>query len=118
MSKLYAMAEFRRKTTPVHFTRPELNRLLGLYSRNVAAGEWRDYAIDQRGDCAVFAVFRRAQESPLYTVTKRTIAGQGHHFVVAAGQRTLHEGATIDEVLSVFTSRLRLASRGPGLTPR
>src|SRR5215470_4788408 len=50
----------------VTFTRRELDRILGLYGRMVAAGEWRDYAIDFLKDRAVFSVFRRASEVPLY----------------------------------------------------
>lgn len=110
MSKLYAMAEYRRKTRPVHFTRAELNRLLGLYGRRVAAGEWRDYAIDQRADCAAFAVFRRAQEPPLYIIGKHAVAGQGHRFVVTAGDRKLREAKDLDEVLAVFAPPLRLVT--------
>ena len=54
----------------VTFTRRELDRILGLYGRMVAAGEWRDYAIDFLKDRAVFSVFRRASEVPLYRIEK------------------------------------------------
>src|ERR1700740_106335 len=52
----------------VTFSRRELDRILGLYGRMVAAGEWRDYAIDFLKDRAVFSVFRRASEVPLYRI--------------------------------------------------
>ena len=48
----------------VTFDRRELNRIFGLYGRKVAAGEWRDYAIDFLKDRAVFSVFRRAAVAP------------------------------------------------------
>src|SRR5262249_30425490 len=54
----------------VTFDRRELNRIFGLYGRKVAAGEWRDYAIDFLRDRAVFSVFRRASEVPIYRIEK------------------------------------------------
>ena len=63
---------FRKSKPPnqVTFDRAELSRLFGLYGRKVAAGEWRDYAIDFLKDRAVFSVFRRACEVPLYRIEK------------------------------------------------
>ena len=55
----------------VFFDRRELNQLLSLYGRMVAAGHWRDYAIDGLKDAAVFSVFRRSSEVPLYRIEKR-----------------------------------------------
>ena len=54
----------------VTFERGELDRILGLYGRKVAEGEWRDYAIDFLKDRAVFSVFRRASEIPIYRIEK------------------------------------------------
>ena len=54
----------------LYFTRSELNQLLGLYSRNVARGVWRDYAIDHRDGQALFSVFRHTHESAVYTIVK------------------------------------------------
>ena len=54
----------------VTFSRRELDRILGLYGRMVAAGEWRDYAIDFLRDRAVFSVFRRSSEVPIYRIEK------------------------------------------------
>ena len=61
MATVYRMAEAQRQRRPIFFDRTELNQLLSLYSRRVASGEWRDYAIDQRGGSAVFSVFRHSQ---------------------------------------------------------
>ncbi|HYE46914.1 MAG TPA: DUF2794 domain-containing protein, partial [Caulobacter sp.] len=52
----------------VFFERRELERLLRLYGRMVAAGEWRDYGMDSLPDAAVFSVFRRTAEAPLYRI--------------------------------------------------
>lgn len=54
----------------VTFNRRELDRILSLYGRKVAAGEWRDYAIDFLKDRAVFSVFRRTTEFPIYRIEK------------------------------------------------
>jgi Protein of unknown function (DUF2794) len=52
------------------FDRSELNRILTVYGRMVAAGEWRDYAVDFLEEAAVFSIFRRASEMPLFRVEK------------------------------------------------
>ena len=54
----------------VTFNRLELSRILNLYGRMVADGEWRDYAIDFLRERAVFSVFRRASEVPIYRIEK------------------------------------------------
>ena len=92
----------------VHFDRSELCRLLALYSQRVAAGEWRDYAIDQQSGQAVFAVFRRALERPLYTVTKRAVADGGGSWEVCCSLRKLCRADSLDEALGVFERRLHL----------
>src|SRR5580658_9680820 len=70
----------------VTFNRLELNRILNLYGRMVADGEWRDYAIDFLKDRAVFSVFRRASEVPLYRIEKNPKLGrrQGAFSVISA----------------------------------
>src|ERR1043165_9830204 len=70
----------------VTFDRRELNRIFGLYGRMVAAGEWRDYAIDFLKDRAVFSVFRRSAEMPLYRIEKnpKLAKKQGAYSVVSA----------------------------------
>ena len=100
MATLHRLSDYRRKARAVFFSRPELNQLLSLYSRQVMHGEWRDYAIDQRDSAALFSVFRRTQERPLYTVVKFA-PGTGRHgdFVVLSGPQRLASGATIAEVL-------------------
>lgn len=60
-----------RAPNQVGFAREELQRILDLYGRMVAAGEWRDYAMDFNRDCAVFAAFRRAAERPQARIEKR-----------------------------------------------
>lgn len=92
----------------VRFDRRELNRILGLYGRMVAAGEWRDYAIDFREDCAVFSIYRRTSEMPLYRIEKRPKlkARQGQYAVTAVAGRVLKRGHELDAVLRVLERKL------------
>ena len=95
----------------VFFERRELNALLRLYGRQVAAGEWRDYAIDGLREAAVFSVFRRASEAPLYRIEKRPALArrQGAWSVTAQGGVVLKRGHELDQVLKLFDKgRLRL----------
>jgi hypothetical protein len=92
----------------VRFDRKELNQILRVYGRMVAAGEWRDYAIAAMRDLAVFAVFRRTAETPLYRIEKRPKlrARQGLYAVVGVDGRVLRRGQDLDQVLKVFERRL------------
>jgi hypothetical protein len=86
------------------FERRELERLLRLYGRMVAAGEWRDYAIDGLRDAAVFSVFRRASERPLYRIEKRPALAkrQGAWAVIGEGDIILRRGQELEQVLRFF----------------
>jgi hypothetical protein len=100
------------KADAVAFTREELSRILGLYGQFVAAGEWRDYAIDHLKDAAVFSIFRRSAETPLYRVEKRPALSQrqGAYAVVSMTGVILKRGHDLAQVLKVFDrQRLRLA---------
>lgn len=97
----------------VVFTRPELVRVLSVYGHFVAAGEWRDYGLDHFADRAVFSVFRRAAETPVYRIEKhpRLADRQGAFMVVAMTGAILRRGRDIDHVLRVFDrARLKLAA--------
>ncbi|WP_269931884.1 DUF2794 domain-containing protein [Aminobacter sp. HY435] len=95
---------------PVAFERRELDLILRLYSRMVAANEWRDYAIDHLSDRAVFSVFRRTSETPLFQIVKdpRLARKQGAFSVIAAGGLILKRGHELARVLGVFDKRLQL----------
>jgi hypothetical protein len=94
----------------ISFDRRELREILNVYGRKVAAGEWRDYAIDSSRDRAVFSVFRRASEYPIYRIEKnpRLARKQGLYAVLAAGGLVLKRGHELAHVLSVLEKRLRL----------
>lgn len=86
------------------FERPELDRLLRLYGRMVAAGQWRDYAIDGLKDAAVFSVFQRASENPVYRIEKRPALArrQGAWAIVGQGGMILRRGQELEQVLRFF----------------
>jgi hypothetical protein len=92
---------------PVHFNRQEINAIMALYGRMVAAGEWRDYAIDSLQDRAVFSIFRHASEMPLYRVEKipALLHRQGQYQVLAPGNQILKRGKDLRAVLKVFDTR-------------
>jgi hypothetical protein len=102
----------------VFFDRSELNRIIPLYGRMVAAGEWRDYAIDALEDCALFSIYRRTSESPLYQIEKRP--ANVHKQGVYAGQLILRRGQEIEPVLRVLKpKRMRVVENSPQTkTPR
>ena len=88
----------------ITFNRLELNRILNLYGRMVSAGEWRDYAIDFLRDRAVFSVFRRASEVPIYRIEKdpRLARKQGMYSVISATGLILRRGHELERVLLVI----------------
>jgi hypothetical protein len=96
----------------VTFSRRELDRILGLYGRMVAAGEWRDYAIDFLRDRAVFSVFRRSSEVPLYRIEKdpRLARKQGAYSVISATGLIVKRGHELDNVLRAVDKSLKLVA--------
>src|SRR5438105_10400943 len=96
----------------VTFSRRELDRILGLYGRMVAAGEWRDYAIDFLKDRAVFSVFRRSSEVPIYRIEKnpRLARRQGIYSIISATGLILKRGHELDRVLGVLDKSVRLVA--------
>src|SRR6201993_4864201 len=92
----------------VTFNRLELSRILNLYGRMVTDGEWRDYAIDFLRDRAVFSVFRRASEVPIYRIEKdpRLARKQGIYSVISASGMILRRGHELDRVLLVIDRKL------------
>ena len=95
---------------PAHvtFDRRELDRILNLYGRMVADGEWRDYAIDFLKDRAVFSIFRRTSELPLYRIEKnpKLARRQGAYAVIAQSGLILKRGSELPQVLRVFDKAL------------
>ena len=101
---------FAPHTAPdqVTFDRAELNAILRLYGQMVAAGEWRDYGISNLTDTAIFCVFRRTAENPLYRIEKRPKlrAKQGIYSVVGMNGQILRRGHDLAQVLRIFEAKL------------
>src|SRR3954467_13714483 len=96
----------------ITFNRDELRAILDLYGRKVAEGEWRDYAIDFTRDKAVFSIYRRTSEVPLYRVEKdpKLARRQGAYSVVAPSGLILKRGHDLERVLRVIDRPLRVVT--------
>jgi hypothetical protein len=108
-----AHARPSRTAPDISFDRHELSIILSLYGRMVAAGEWRDYAIDFNKQKAVFSIYRRSSEVPLYKIEKdpKLARRQGAYSVIAAGGLVLKRGADLSRVIAVLEKPVRLVSR-------
>jgi hypothetical protein len=96
----------------VTFDRAELRDILNLYGRKVAEGEWRDYAIDFTREKAVFSIFRRASEYPLYRIEKnpKLARKQGAFSVSTTAGLVLKRGQELKRVIEVLDKRLKLVT--------
>jgi hypothetical protein len=96
----------------VTFNRHELDRILNLYGRMVAIGEWRDYAIDFMKDRAVFSIFRRTSEVPIYRIEKdpKLARKQGVYSVISATGLIVRRGPELDRVLRAIDKPLRIVA--------
>ncbi|MEM8802089.1 MAG: DUF2794 domain-containing protein [Pseudomonadota bacterium] len=92
----------------IAFDRRELSVIMGLYGRMVSAGEWRDYGMSFLKDVAVFSVFRRTAEHPLYRIEKRPKLRnrQGMYAVIGMDGQVLKRGADLRAVLRVLERKL------------
>jgi Protein of unknown function (DUF2794). len=96
----------------VSFDRLELQTILNLYGRKVAEGEWRDYAMDFLPEKAVFSIFRRTSEMPLYRIEKvpKLARRQGAYAVVVSSGLILKRGHELPLVLRVLDKPLKVVS--------
>jgi len=111
MSSLHIVNHQNRTPGQVTFDRNELRILLNEYSRRVAAGEWRDYAIDFCKERAVFSVFRHAAEHPLYSIEKFPKKGnRPGRYAVSRGPQKLKQGQNLIDVLAAIKHRPKLVA--------
>lgn len=92
----------------IAFDRKELGVIMGLYGRMVATGEWRDYGMSFLKDVAVFAIFRRTAEHPIYRIEKRPkLRGkQGMYAVISMDGQILKRGQDLRQVLRVLERKM------------
>jgi hypothetical protein len=122
MSNLLFLSDFREKShrsrgshrqQRVTFSRRELGQLLSVYSPRVTNGEWKDYAIDHTPCMAIFSIFRRTSEMPLYAIAKlATDTGRKGDYLLFSSGRIRHRAANIGDILALFDKRLRLINNG------
>ena len=113
-SPVAPVAPVQRSAAPtiVSFDRHDLRVIMNLYGRMVAAGEWRDYAIDFGAQRAVFSIFRRTSEMPLYRIEKdpKLARKQGAYSVIAATGLIMKRGVDLERVIAVLDKRVRLVT--------
>lgn len=99
-----------KRPAPTTFNRNELFEILNLYGRNVSTGEWKDYAIDMQRDRAVFSIFRRTSETPLYRIEKnpKLARRQGMYSIISATGLILKRGHDLKRVLRVLDKKFKL----------
>ncbi len=108
MSNVYSLEKFKnhkrgKSSKPIFFDKSEIGLLLNVYSRQVAAGNWKDYAIDQLPGLVVFSIFKNANEHPIYTIVKQVHpSGKGREFFVHAGAKQLSKSDQLSNALRVL----------------
>lgn len=110
MTELISLAELDRSQGVTFFNRDEFRRLLNMYSMRVATGEWKDYAVDVRGQSASFSIFRHSYETPIFTITKKM--GRRTEFILTSGRQILKTARSLDEVLKAMDKPIRLLQGG------
>lgn len=112
MSEVIRLPDRRKRSSPVFFTRTELNILLALYSRHVARGDWRDYGIGQEPGLARFTVHRHTHERPLFTFVKLAPRAPGAKpdFILFHGETKARQSPSLSEIIAVFDRKVRLIS--------
>jgi hypothetical protein len=108
MGTVHPFPDLKSPPTQIGFDRIELKRIMDLYGRMVAAGQWKDYAIEFRGDAAVFWAFRRAAERPEYKIEKRPAlrSRQGMWALIGESGTVLKRGHELGPVLAPIERRL------------
>jgi len=107
MSQPVLLSDYRPRAGKVFFDRADLMRILSLYSRQVSRGLWRDYAIDHRSNMAMFSIYRRAQEQPLFVIAKVQLRGEREAtYVLQSRQGQLASSRVLKDVTDVLTRQL------------
>ena len=110
MNAVIRFPDARSKSPTLHFTRAEFHRLLGLYSKRVMTGEWRDYAISFGPAMASFFIFRHSFENPLFVISKLDPRGRGRQgrFLVSSRGQKLSQSHSLEDALAVFQKPMKL----------
>lgn len=90
----------------VFFHRDEFRTILNIYSKHVASGEWKDYAIDAKGYMALFTVFRHSFDAPLFSIAKR-LNGKKFEYLILRGHQTVKRSGQLDKILKEIDKPMR-----------
>ena len=108
MSRVSIPKKLRRR---LYFSRPELSQILAAYSARVAAGEWRDYAIDHLAGSATFSIFRHTHENPLFVIEKKQRhPKEAPQFILRDSNRVLCRSGTVGDIIGHFNKLPRLVT--------
>lgn len=110
MSTVVPIADYRPAALDTCFSRRELEQLLGVYSRRVISGEWKDYGIRHEPNMAAFMIYRNASQQPAFTVIKRKLSGGKTEFVVYHGRERIRKSASLSDAISVLKRKFRLVN--------
>jgi len=103
MVQLLQLSDYvsNKKGKPIYFGRQDLIKMMGIYAGQVARGVWRDYALDHTPERAIFSVFKRAQEAPLFEVTKYK-SKHGMRYALTSRHRQIKSSKSLEEVLEAL----------------
>tara|TARA_B100000989_G_C19512876_1_gene460047 strand:- start:889 stop:1218 length:330 start_codon:yes stop_codon:yes gene_type:complete len=101
----------RKLRKPLFFNRSELGQILATYSRHVACGEWRDYAIDHMPGAVAFSIFRHTHETPLFVIEKQQRhLKESARFILRDRQKTLLKAGSLNDIIGYFNRLPKLVS--------
>ncbi|HET6618694.1 MAG TPA: DUF2794 domain-containing protein [Dongiaceae bacterium] len=111
MSHPVLLSDYRPRAGKVFFDRADLMRILSVYSRQVSRGLWRDYAIDHRSNMAVFSIYRRTQEPPLFVITKVQLRGdRDPKYVLQSRNGQLASSRGLKDIIEVLNRQLTIVN--------
>ncbi len=110
MASLFSLETYNKRQPRITFSRFELRQLFDVYSRRVATGEWRDYAIDHCPDRVAFSIFRHTAESPVFVIEKSKPGRGNRGYRLTSRRRAVAQAQTIGEIVAVIERQPRLVS--------
>jgi hypothetical protein len=107
MSQPVLLNDYRPRAGKVFFDRADLMRILPVYGRQVSRGLWRDYAIDHRSNMAVFSIYRRSQEQPLFAIIKVQLRGERDaKYLLQSRNGQIASSPALKDIIDVLTKQL------------
>ncbi len=110
MASLYSLEAHKQRSLRITFSRSELRQLFNVYSRRVATGEWRDYAIDHCPDRVAFSIFRHTAESPVLVIEKSKPGRGNRGYRLTSRRRPVAHVRTIAEIVAAIERQPRLVA--------